>query len=155
MKSFNLNANYEDLIEYLKELDTFDSLKFKFVGDKILIFSKANTFQVMSVVYMHLDEYREVMTITDYVEDLIKTWSKESNVIISVTTSSKNIRFLDFDVSHENKIYTKLEICGKIVFLTLFPSETYELLIEDEEIIGDFEQILKVISELERKYYEN
>lgn len=109
----------------------------------------------MSVVYMHLDESREVMTITDYVEDLIKTWSKESNVIISVTTSSKNIKLIDFDISKEDRICAKLELIGKITSLTLFSSNTYELIMEDEEIIGDSEQILKVISELERKYRED
>lgn len=153
MKTFDFKTEYEDLIQYLKELDVRDSLKFKFIGDKILVFSKANTFEVMSVVHVYLDIYEESITITDHVEDLIRTWSKESDVIISVTTSSKNIRLLDFDVSNDDKIYAKLEFHTRTMFLTLFPvSDMYELTIENEEIVGDSEQILKVLSELERKY---
>lgn len=153
MKTFDFKTEYEDLIQYLKELDVRDSLKFKFIGDKILVFSKANTFEVMSVVHVYLDIYEESITITDHVEDLIRTWSKESDVIISVTTYSNSIRLRDFDATDREKVVAKLSFYGREMLLTLFPiSDTYEITIEDEEIVGDAEQIVKVLSELERKY---
>lgn len=153
MKSFNFKSEYEELMQYLETLDSYESLKFKFIGDKILIFSKANTYQVMSFVSVDLDFDAEIVTISKDAEDHIKSWSKESNVIISITTYSKNIRIREFDATDQEKVVAKLSFYGRDMSLTLFPvSDMYEIAIEDEEIVGDAEQIVKVLSELERKY---
>lgn len=156
MKSFNFKSEYEELMQYLETLDSYESLKFKFIGDKILIFSKANTYQVMSFVSVDLDFDAEIVSISKDAEDHIKSWSKESNVIISVTTYSKSIRLIDFDATDREKVVAKLSFYGRDMSLTLFPiSDMYEMTIEDEEIVGDSEQILKVLSELERKYADD
>lgn len=153
MKTFNFKEECEELMQYLAELDIFDSLKFKFIGDKILIFSRANTYQVTSFVPVNLDFDAEIVTISKDAEDHIKLWSKESNVIISVTAYSKDIRLRDFDAIDREKVVARLSFYGRDMSLTLFPiSDMYELTIEDEEIVGDAEQIVKVLSELERKY---
>lgn len=153
MRTFHFKEECEELMQYLAELDIFDSLKFKFIGDKILIFSRANTFQVMSFVPVELDFESEIVTISKQAESFIKLWSKESNVIISVTTYSNSIRLRDFDATDREKVVANLSFFGRDMSLTLFPvSDMYELTIEDEEIVGDAEQILKVLSELERKY---
>ena len=156
MKSFNFKSEYEELMQYLETLDSYESLKFKFIGDKILIFSKANTYQVMSFVSVDLDFDAEIVSISKYAEDHIKSWSKESNVIISVTTYSKSIRLREFDATDQTNVIAKLSFFGKDMLLTLFPfSAMYEIVIDDEEIAGDSEQILKVLSELERKYADD
>ena len=156
MKSFNFKSEYEELMQYLETLDSYESLKFKFIGDKILIFSKANTYQVMSFVSVDLDFDAEIVSISKDAEDHIKSWSKESNVIISVTTYSKSIRLREFDATDREKVVARLVFFGNDMSLTLFPiSNMYELTIEDEEIVGDSEQILKVLSELERKYADD
>ena len=153
MKSFNFKSEYEELMQYLETLDSYESLKFKFIGDKILIFSKANTYQVMSFVSVDLDFDAEIVSISKDAEDHIKSWSKESNVIISVTTYSKAIRLRNFDATDREKVVANLSFYGRDMQLALFPfSDMYEITIEDEEIVGDSEQILKVLSELERKY---
>lgn len=153
MKSFNFKSEYEELMQYLETLDSYESLKFKFIGDKILIFSKANTYQVMSFVSVDLDFDAEIVSISKDAEDHIKSWSKESNVIISVTTYSKSIRLREFDATDREKVVANLSFYGRDMQLALFPfSDMYEITIEDEEIVGDSEQILKVLSELERKY---
>ena len=156
MKTFNFRDDNAALMQYLQTLDEYDSLTFKFIGDKILIFSKANTYQVMSFVSVDLDFDAEIVTISKDAEDHIKSWSKESNVIISVTTYSKSIRLREFDVTDQTNVIAKLSFFGKDMLLTLFPfSATYEIVINDEEIVGDSEQILKVLSELERKYADD
>ena len=156
MKSFNFKSEYEELMQYLETLDSYESLKFKFIGDKILIFSKANTYQVMSFVSVDLDFDAEIVTISKDAESHIRLWSKASHVIISVTTYSKNIRIRDFDATDREKVVAKLSFYGRDMSLTLFPvSDMYEITIEDEEIVGDSEQILKVLSELERKYADD
>ena len=153
MKTFNFRDDHEELMQYLKTFDEYDSLTFKFIGDKILIFSKANTYQVMSFAYVILDFDFETAEIPDHSEAHIKLWSKLSDVIISVTTYSDSIRLRDFDATDREKVVARLSFYGKDMSLTLFPiSDMYELTIEDEEIVGDSEQILKVLSELERKY---
>ena len=153
MKSFNFKSEYEELMQYLETLDSYESLKFKFIGDKILIFSKANTYQVMSFVSVDLDFDAEIVSISKDAEDHIKSWSKASHVIISVTTHSNSIRLLDFDATDREKVVANLSFYGRDLSLTLFPvSDMYEIAIEDEEIVGDSEQIVKVLSELERKY---
>ena len=153
MKTFNFRDDHEELMQYLKTLDEYDSLTFKFIGDKILIFSRANTYQVMSFAYVILDFDFETAEIPDHSESHIKLWSKASHVIMSVTTYSKNIRLRDFDATDQEKVVARLVFFGKDMSLTLFPvSDMYELAIEDEEIVGDSEQIVKVLSELERKY---
>ena len=153
MVTFNFRDDHEELMQYLAELDIFDSLKFKFIGDKILIFSRANTYQVMSFVPVELDFDAEIVTISKDAEDHIKLSSKASHVIISVTTYSKDIRIRNFNATDREKVVAKLAFYGRDMSLTLFPvSDTYELTIEDEEINGDSEQIVKVLSELERKY---
>lgn len=153
MKTFNFRDDNESLMQYLKTLDEYDSLTFKFIGDKILIFSKANTYQVMSFTYVILDFDFETAEIPDHSESHIKLWSKASHVIMSVTTYSNSIRLRDFDATDREKVVARLSFYGKDTSLTLFPvSGTYELTIEDEEINGDSEQIVKVLSELERKY---
>lgn len=153
MTSFNFKSEYEELMQYLQTLDSYDSLKFKFIGDKILIFSKANTYQVMSFVSVDLDFDFETAEIPDHSESHIRLWSKASHVIISVTTYSKHIRLRDFDATDREKVVARLSFYGKDMSLTLFPvSDMYEIAIEDEEIVGDSEQIVKVLSELERKY---
>lgn len=156
MRTFHFKEECEELMQYLAELDIFDSLKFKFIGDKILIFSRANTFQVMSFVPVELDFESEIVTISKQAESFIKLWSKESNVIISVTTYSRSIRLRNFDTTNQDQVVARLSFYGRDMFLTLFPvSDMYELTIEDEEIVGDSEQILKVLSELERKYADD
>ena len=153
MKTFNFRDDNETLMQYLKTLDEYESLTFKFIGDKILIFSRANTYQVMSFAYVILDFDFETAEIPDHSESHIKLWSKLSDVIISVTTYSKHIRLRDFDATDREKVVARLVFFGKDMSLTLFPvSDMYELTIEDEEIVGDSEQIVKVLSELERKY---
>ena len=153
MRTFNFRDDNEALMQYLQTLDEYDSLTFKFIGDKILIFSRANTYQVMSFVPVELDFESEIVTISKQAESFIKLWSKESNVIISVTTYSKDIRLREFNATDREKVVAKLAFYGRDMSLTLFPiSDMYELTIEDEEIVGDAEQILKVLSELERKY---
>ena len=153
MKTFNFRDDHEELMQYLQTLDEYDSLKFKFIGDKILIFSKANTYQVMSFAYAILDFDFETAEIPDHSESHIKLWSKASHVIISVTTYSKAIRLRNFDATDREKVVANLSFYGKDMQLALFPvSDMYEITIEDEEIVGDSEQILKVLSELERKY---
>lgn len=153
MKTFNFRDDNESLMKYLQTLDEYDSLTFKFIGDKILIFSKANTYQVMSFAYVILDFDFETAEIPDHSESHIKLWSKASHVIISVTTYSKHIRLRDFDATDREKVVARLSFFGKDMSLTLFPvSDMYEIAIEDEEIVGDSEQIVKVLSELERKY---
>lgn len=156
MKSFNFKSEYEELMQYLETLDSYESLKFKFIGDKILIFSKANTYQVMSFVSVDLDFDAEIVSISKDAEDHIKSWSKESNVIISVTTYSKAIRLRNFDATDREKVVANLSFYGRDMQLALFPfSDMYEITIEDEEIVGDSEQILKALSELERKYADD
>ena len=86
MKTFNFRDDHEELMKYLQTLDEYDSLKFKFIGDKILIFSRANTYQVMSFAYAILDFDFETAEIPDHSESHIKLWSKASHVIISVTS---------------------------------------------------------------------
>ena len=153
MKLFNFRDDNEALMQYLKTLDEYDSLTFKFIGDKILIFSRANTYQVMSFAYVILDFDFETAEIPDHSESHIKLWSKASHVIMSVTTYSNSIRLRDFDATNQEKVVARLVFFGKDMSLTLFPvSDMYELTIEDEEIVGDSEQIVKVLSELERKY---
>lgn len=153
MKTFNFRDDNESLMQYLKTLDEYDSLTFKFVGDKILIFSRANTYQVMSFAYVILDFDFETAEIPDHSESHIKLWSKASHVIMSVTTYSNSIRLRDFDATDREKVVARLSFYGKDMSLTLFPvSDMYEIAIEDEEIVGDSEQIVKVLSELERKY---
>lgn len=153
MKTFNFRDDNESLMQYLQTLDEYDSLTFKFIGDKILIFSKANTYQVMSFAYVILDFDFETAEIPDHSESHIKLWSKLSDVIMSVTTYSNSIRLRDFDATDREKVVARLSFYGKDMSLTLFPvSDMYELTIEDEEIVGDSEQIVKVLSELERKY---
>lgn len=153
MKTFNFRDDNEALMQYLQTLDEYDSLTFKFIGDKILIFSRANTYQVMSFAYVILDFDFETAEIPDHSESHIKRWSKLSDVIISVTTHSNSIRLRDFDATDQEKVVARLVFYGKDMSLVLFPvSGTYELTIEDEEIVGDAEQIVKVLSELERKY---
>ena len=153
MKTFNFRDDNEALMQYLKTLDEYNSLTFKFIGDKILIFSKTNTYQVMSFAYVILDFDFETAEIPDHSEDHIKLWSKASHVIISVTTHSDSIRLRDFDATDREKVVARLSFYGKDISLTLFPvSDMYEIAIEDEEIVGDAEQIVKVLSELERKY---
>jgi hypothetical protein len=140
-------------MQYLKTLDEYDSLTFKFIGDKILIFSRANTYQVMSFAYVILDFDFETAEIPDHSESHIKLWSKASHVIMSVTTYSNSIRLRDFDATDREKVVARLVFFGKDMSLTLFAvSDMYEIAIEDEEIVGDSEQIVKVLSELERKY---
>ena len=153
MKTFNFRDDNETLIQYLQTLDEHDSLTFKFIGDKILIFSRANTYQVMSFAYVILDFDFETAEIPDHSESHIKLWSKASHVIMSVTTYSNSIRLRDFDATDREKVVANLSFFGRDMSLTLFPvSDMYELAIEDEEIVGDAEQIAKVLSELERKY---
>lgn len=153
MKTFNFRDDNDKLMQYLKTLDEYDSLTFKFIGDKILIFSIANTYQVMSFAYVILDFDFETAEIPDHSESHIKLWSKLSDVIISVTTYSDSIRLRDFDATDREKVVARLVFFGKDMSLTLFPiSDMCELTIEDEEIVGDSEQIVKVLSELERKY---
>ena len=153
MKTFNFRDDNEALIQYLQTLDEYDSLTFKFIGDKILIFSRANTYQVMSFAYVILDFDFETAEIPDHSESHIKLWSKASHVIMSVTTYSNSIRLRDFDATDREKVVARLVFFGKDMSLTLFPvSDMYEIAIEDEEIVGDAEQIVKVLSELERKY---
>lgn len=153
MKTFNFRDDNETLMQYLQTLDEYDSLTFKFIGDKILIFSKANTYQVMSFAYVILDFDFETAEIPDHSESHIKLWSKASHVIMSVTTYSNSIRLRDFDATDREKVVARLVFFGKDMSLTLFPvSDMYEIAIEDEEIVGDSEQIVKVLSELERKY---
>lgn len=156
MKTFDFKAEYEELMQYLQKLDEYDSLKFKFLGDKILIFSKANTYNVMSFVSVTIDFDLALVTISDQAEAHIKLWSKASHVIISVTTYSKSIRLRNFDTTNQDQVVARLLFYGKDMFLTLFPvSDMYEITIEDEEIVGDSDQILKVVSELERKYADD
>lgn len=153
MKTFNFRDDNETLMQYLQTLDEYDSLTFKFIGDKILIFSRANTYQVMSFAYVILDFDFETAEIPDHSESHIKLWSKASHVIMSVTTYSNSIRLRDFDATDREKVVARLVFFGKDMSLTLFPvSDMYEIAIEDEEIVGDSEQIVKVLSELERKY---
>jgi hypothetical protein len=153
MKTFNFRDDNETLRQYLQTLDEYDSLTFKFIGDKILIFSRANTYQVMSFAYVILDFDFETAEIPDHSESHIKLWSKASHVIMSVTTYSNSIRLRDFDATDREKVVANLSFFGRDMSLTLFPvSDMYELAIEDEEIVGDAEQIVKVLSELERKY---
>ena len=153
MKTFNFRDDNEALMQYLQTLDEYDSLTFKFIGDKILIFSKANTYQVMSFAYVILDFDFETAEIPDHSESHIKLWSKASHVIMSVTTYSNSIRLRDFDATDREKVVARLVFFGKDMSLKLFPvSDMYEIAIEDEEIVGDSEQIVKVLSELERKY---
>lgn len=153
MKTFNFRDDNAALMQYLKTLDEYESLTFKFIGDKILIFSRANTYQVMSFAYVILDFDFETAEIPDHSESHIKLWSKASHVIMSVTTYSNSIRLRDFDATNQEKVVARLVFFGKDMSLTLFPvSDMYELTIEDEEIVGDAEQIVKVLSELERKY---
>ena len=153
MKTFNFRDDNEALMQYLQTLDEYDSLTFKFIGDKILIFSRANTYQVMSFAYVILDFDFETAEIPDHSESHIKLWSKASHVIMSVTTYSNSIRLRDFDATDREKVVARLVFFGKDMSLTLFPiSDMYEITIEDEEIVGDAEQIVKVLSELERKY---
>lgn len=153
MKLFNFRDDNEALMQYLQTLDEYDSLTFKFIGDKILIFSRANTYQVMSFAYVILDFDFETAEIPDHSEAHIKLWSKASRVIMSVTTYSDSIRLREFDATDREKVVARLVFFGKDMSLTLFPvSDMYELAIEDEEIVGDAEQIVKVLSELERKY---
>ena len=153
MKTFNFRDDNAALMQYLQTLDEYDSLTFKFIGDKILIFSKANTYQVMSFAYVILDFDFETAEIPDHSESHIRLWSKASHVIMSVTTYSKHIRLRDFDATDREKVVARLAFFGKDMSLTLFPvSDMYELTIEDEELVGDSEQIVKVLSELERKY---
>jgi len=153
MKTFNFRDDNESLMQYLKTLDEYDSLTFKFIGDKILIFSRANTYQVMSFAYVILDFDFETAEIPDHSESHIKLWSKASHVIMSVTTYSNSIRLRDFDATDREKVVARLVFFGKDMSLTLFAvSDMYEIAIEDEEIVGDSEQIVKVLSELERKY---
>ena len=153
MRTFHFKEECEELMQYLQTLDEYDSLTFKFIGDKILIFSRANTYQVMSFAYVILDFDFETAEIPDHSESHIKLWSKASHVIMSVTTYSKNIRLRDFDATNQEKVVARLVFFGKDMSLTLFPvSDMYELTIKDEEIVGDAEQIVKVLSELERKY---
>lgn len=153
MKTFNFRDDNEVLMQYLQTLDEYDSLTFKFIGDKILIFSKSNTFQVMSFAYVILDFDFETAEIPDHSEAHIKLWSKASHVIMSVTTYSSSIRLRNFDATDREKVVANLSFFGRDMSLTLFPvSDMYEIAIEDEEIVGDTEQIVKVLSELERKY---
>lgn len=153
MRTFHFKEECEELMQYLQTLDEDDSLTFKFIGDKILIFSRANTYQVMSFAYVILDFDFETAEIPDHSESHIKLWSKASHVIMSVTTYSNSIRLRDFDATNQEKVVARLVFFGKDMSLTLFPvSDMYELTIEDEEIVGDSEQIVKVLSELERKY---
>lgn len=153
MKIFNFRDDNEALMQYLKTLDEYDSLTFKFIGDKILIFSRANTYQVMSFAYVILDFDFETAEIPDHSESHIKLWSKASHVIMSVTTYSDSIRLRDFDATDQKKVVARLSFYGRDLSLTLFPiSDMYELTIEDEEINGDSEQIVKVLSDLEGKY---
>ena len=153
MKTFNFRDDNDALMQYLQTLDEYDSLTFKFIGDKILIFSKANTYQVMSFAYVILDFDFETAEIPDHSESHIKLWSKASHVIMSVTTYSNSIRLRDFDATDREKVVARLVFFGKDMSLTLFPvSDMYELTIEDEEIVGDAEQIVKVLSKLEVKY---
>ena len=153
MKTFNFRDDNEALMQYLQTLDEYASLTFKFIGDKILIFSRANTYQVMSFAYVILDFDFETAEIPDHSESHIKLWSKASHVIMSVTTYSNSIRLRDFDATDREKVVANLSFFGRDMSLTLFPvSSMYELAIEDEEIVGDAEQIVKVLSELERKY---
>ena len=153
MRTFHFKEECEELMQYLKTLDEYGSLTFKFIGDKILIFSRANTYQVMSFAYVILDFDFETAEIPDHSESHIKLWSKASHVIMSVTTYSNSIRLRDFDATNQEKVVARLVFFGKDMSLTLFPvSDMYELTIEDEEIVGDAEQIVKVLSELERKY---
>lgn len=153
MKTFNFLDDNEALMQYLRTLDEYDSLTFKFIGDKILIFSRANTYQVMSFAYVILDFDFETAEIPDHSESHIKLWSKASHVIMSVTTYSNSIRLRNFDATDLEKVVANLSFYGRDMSLTLFPiSNMYEIAIEDEEIVGDSEQIVKVLSELERKY---
>lgn len=156
MKLFNFRDDNEALMQYLQTLDEYDSLTFKFIGDKILIFSKANTYQVMSFAYVILDFDFETAEIPDHSESHIRLWSKASHVIMTVTTYSKHIRLRDFNATDQEKVVARLVFFGKDMSLTLFPvSDMYELTIEDEEIVGDSEQIVKVLSELERKHADD
>lgn len=153
MRTFHFKEECEELMQYLQTLDEYDSLTFKFIGDKILIFSRANTYQVMSFAYVILDFDFETAEIPDHSESHIKLWSKASRVIMSVTTYSSSIRLRNFDATDREKVVANLSFYGRDMSLTLFPvSDMYELAIEDEEIVGDAEQIVKVLSELERKY---
>lgn len=153
MRTFHFKEECEELMQYLQTLDEYDSLTFKFIGDKILIFSRANTYQVMSFAYVILDFDFETAEIPDHSESHIKLWSKASHVIMSVTTYSSSIRLRNFDATDREKVVANLSFYGRDMSLTLFPvSDMYELTIEDEEIVGDAEQIVKVLSELERKY---
>ena len=153
MRTFHFKEECEELMQYLQTLDEYDSLTFKFIGDKILIFSRANTYQVMSFAYVILDFDFETAEIPDHSESHIKLWSKASHVIMSVTTYSNSIRLRDFDATDREKVVARLVFFGKDMSLTLFPvSDMYELTIEDEEIVGDAEQIVKVLSELESRY---
>lgn len=153
MRTFHFKEECEELMQYLQTLDEYDSLTFKFIGDKILIFSRANTYQVMSFAYVILDFDFETAEIPDHSESHIKLWSKASHVIMSVTTYSNSIRLRDFDATDREKVVANLSFFGRDMSLTLFPvSDMYEITIEDEEIVGDAEQIVKVLSELERKY---
>lgn len=108
MKSFNFRDEHDELMQYLQKLDEYDSLKFKFIGDKILIFSRANTYQVMSFAYVILDFDLETAEIPDHSESHIKLWSKASHVIMSVTTYSKSIRLRDFDATDREKVVARL-----------------------------------------------
>lgn len=153
MRTFHFKEECEELMQYLQTLDEYDSLTFKFIGDKILIFSRANTYQVMSFAYVILDFDFETAEIPDHSESHIKLWSKASHVIMSVTTYSNSIRLRNFDATDREKVVANLSFFGRDMSLTLFPvSDMYEITIEDEEIVGDAEQIVKVLSELERKY---
>lgn len=153
MRTFHFKEECEELMQYLQTLDEYDSLTFKFIGDKILIFSRANTYQVMSFAYVILDFDFETAEIPDHSESHIKLWSKASHVIMSVTTYSSSIRLRNFDATDREKVVANLSFFGRDMLLTLFPvSDMYELTIEDEEIVGNAEQIVKVLSELERKY---
>lgn len=153
MRTFHFKEECEELMQYLQTLDEYDSLTFKFIGDKILIFSRANTYQVMSFAYVILDFDFETAEIPDHSESHIKLWSKASHVIMSVTTYSNSIRLRDFDATDREKVVANLSFFGRDMSLILFPvSDMYEITIEDEEIVGDAEQIVKVLSELERKY---
>lgn len=153
MRTFHFKEECEELMQYLQTLDEYDSLTFKFIGDKILIFSRANTYQVMSFAYVILDFDFETAEIPDHSESHIKLWSKASHVIMSVTTYSSSIRLRNFDATDREKVVANVSFFGRDMSLTLFPvSDMYELAIEDEEIVGDAEQIVKVLSKLERKY---
>ena len=133
MRTFHFKEECEELMQYLQTLDEYDSLTFKFIGDKILIFSRANTYQVMSFAYVILDFDFETAEIPDHSESHIKLWSKASHVIMSVTTYSNSIRLRDFDATDREKVVANLSFYGRDMSLTLFAvSDMYELAIEDE-----------------------